>query len=313
MKISLKEAAGKLLAASKIAITAHEKPDGDAVGSCLALKLMMEKLGKECLVLIDDDIPAFLSFLPGADKIFKPEQDGYDTDLLVVIDASMDRIGRTAEKCSGKVLNLDHHISNDGKADFLYLDAERAAAAEIIYQLMPELGITPDRDIAANLYTGIATDSGFFKYSSVTPATLRAAAALLETGIRPEKISEAVETKPYNVVSGMAAALQTIELHANGKVAGLFLDYELTKGIESTEGFIDQVRVIEGVDVAVVLKAVEQAVCRVSMRSKKTDVSRIATALGGGGHIRAAGCTIKKPLAEAKKLLLETIEASIEE
>lgn len=302
-----------MLAASRIVITAHENPDGDALGSCLGLKLIMEKLGKSCQVIIDDDLPGYLSFLPGIDSIIKPEAGSYTADLLVVLDASMDRIGQTAVKCPAKVLNLDHHISNDEKADYLYLDASRPAAAEIVYQLMNELGVKPDMDIAVNLYTGIATDSGFFRFSSTTPGTLRAAAALLETGIRPEMISEAVEAKPFSVVSGMASAMMTIELHAKGRLAGLFLDYELTQSLESTEGFIDQIRVIEGVDVAVMLKAVEPEVCRVSMRSKKTDVSRLAISLGGGGHVRAAGCTINKPFAEAKKLLLDVLEANIED
>ena len=110
----------------------------------------------------------------------------------------------------------------------------------------------------------------------------------------------------------MGKALQTVELFADGKVAGVFLDHELTSSLETTEGFIDLIRIIDGVDVSVVLKAVEPEICRVSMRSKDTDISAIAARLGGGGHKRAAGCTLRMPFDEAKKCLMDEIIKSLE-
>ena len=313
MIISLKETADKLMAANSLILTAHVNPDGDAIGSCLGLKFMLEKLGKKVRVLIDDDLPKFLSVLPGIDTIEKPENESYEADYLVILDASLDRVGSVIEKCKAPRLNIDHHRTNDEKADFLYLDAKRAATCEIIYELGKEMGVEFDINSATSIYTGLATDSGYFRYSNTTPHTMRAAAELMETGIRPEKISEAIETKNFDVVQGMAKALQTIELHSDGRVAGLFLDHELTESLDTTEGFIDQVRVIDGVDVAILLKAVEPEVCRVSMRSKKTDVAKIAESLGGGGHIRAAGCTIEKPFSQAKTDILKVIEESLAE
>ncbi|ORU00240.1 Oligoribonuclease A [Anaerovibrio sp. JC8] len=313
MIISLKETADRLMAAKSLVLTAHVNPDGDAIGSCLGLKFMLEKLGKKVRVLIDDDLPKFLGVLPGIDTIEKPEAESYEADYLVILDASLDRVGTVIEKCKAPTLNIDHHRTNDEKADYLCLDAKSAATCEIIFELGKELGVEFDINSATPIYTGLATDSGYFRYSNTTPHTMRAAAELLETGIRPEMISEAIETKDFAVVQGMARALQTIELHADGRVAGLFLDNELTESLETTEGFIDHVRVIDGVDVAVLLKAVEPEVCRVSMRSKKTDVANIAVGLGGGGHIRAAGCTIEKPFAQAKAEILKEIEKSLAE
>lgn len=311
MKISLKEAAAKLLSADTLVLTAHVNPDGDALGSCLGLYQVLTKLGKQVEVLIDDDISADYSFLPDIEAIKKPEQECYKVDLLVVLDASLDRVGTVVEKCQAVVLNIDHHITNDARAEYLYLDAERAATAEIVYQLLSELGVVPDQAVAACLYTGIVTDSGYFRYSSTKPETMRAAADLLATGLRPEFISEALEKRSFKHVQDKAKAMQTIEVSADGKMAGLFIDLALYETLDSTEDFIDGVRIIDGVDVAVLMKEVEAGVCRVSMRSKATDVSKIAASLGGGGHVRAAGCTIKEPLVQAKAKLLAAIAAAM--
>ncbi|MBQ1855659.1 MAG: bifunctional oligoribonuclease/PAP phosphatase NrnA, partial [Anaerovibrio sp.] len=267
MIISLRDTADRLMAANSFVLTSHVNPDGDAIGSCLGLKFILESLGKKVQVLIDDDVPKFLSIMPGLDEVKKPVEDHYDADYLVILDACLDRVGTVPEKCKAPVLNIDHHGTNDNLADYLYLDADSAATAEIVYRLAKAMGIKFDKDSATAVYIGLATDSGYFKYSNTTPQTMRAAAELLETGIQPEKISEAIETKDFAVVQGLTKALQTVELYADGKVAGIFLDYELTSSIETTEGFIDLIRVIDGVDISVVLKAVEPEVCRVSMRS----------------------------------------------
>ena len=308
MRISLEETGKKLLAAHKILITAHVNPDGDAIGASLGLMQYLRAQGREAAVCIDDDIPATFAFLPGVDEIIKPAGKDSGADLLVVLDASLDRIG-TVRECAPQavLLNIDHHISNDDKAELLYLDAGRAATAEIIYELLTLLQAKLSLDIALPLYTGIATDTGFFGYSNTKPYTMRAGAELIAAGVQPNLVSEATEAKPYALVKGMAAAMQTIEVMPDGRVAGLFLDQELTETLDSTEGFIDFVRVIEGVDVAVLIKCVADHVCRVSMRSKGTDVSQVAMRFGGGGHVRAAGCTLHMTLAEAKAAILSAL------
>lgn len=311
MKISLKETAAKLLSANSLVITSHVNPDGDALGSSLALYQMMIRLGKRAELLIDDDIPEAFSFLPDIAAIKKPEAESYDADLLVMLDVSRDRIGRVAEKCRAPILNIDHHITNDGEADFLYLDAGRAATAEIVYQLAGELAVEPDEAVAMCIYTGISTDTGNFKFSNTTPFTMRAAADMLEAGAKAHIVSEALEQRSYQEVMDKAKAMQTIELAFDGRVAGIYIDNALYETLGSTEGFIDTVRIIAGVDAAVLVKEVEAGKCRISMRSKGMDVSRIAAAFQGGGHIRAAGCSIEKPLAEAKEMLLQEIGKSL--
>ncbi|MBQ8697702.1 MAG: bifunctional oligoribonuclease/PAP phosphatase NrnA [Schwartzia sp.] len=308
MKITIEDVAEKLMAANKLLITAHVNPDGDAIGSTLALAALLRGKGKTAVVMLDDKLPKNLSFLPGYDAIVRPEEgEKADAEMLVILDTSLDRIGEVAKAAEGlPVLNIDHHISNDGKADFLYND-NRAATAEIIFELVERLGGGFTPEIAMPLYTGLATDTGFFKFSNTRPETMRAAARLLEAGVRPERVSEALEEKPESVVRGQAAALQTMELSYDGRVAGLYLDKALATSLDTTEGFIDFVRVIEGVEIAVLLKEMDENFCRASVRSKGLDVSKLAMKFGGGGHIRAAGFPVKKPLAEAKKDVLEAL------
>jgi bifunctional oligoribonuclease and PAP phosphatase NrnA len=313
MHISLRDTGNCLLRAQKIVITAHINPDGDAIGSSLGLMHALQYLGKDVSILIDDDIPVTFSILPGYELIEKPVKP-VSCDLLVVLDTGLERLGQVRELVESKsILNIDHHISNDNAAEFLYLDAERAATAEIICQLFKEMGWGFSLQAATALYTGIATDCGFFRYSNTTPSTMCLAAELLAAGVKPNVISEALERKSYAHVQSMATAMQTIELLDNGRVAGVFLNQELTASMESTEGFIDVVRTINGVDVAVLLKCIEEKLCRVSMRSRYTDVSKIAVSLGGGGHIRAAGCTLRMPFLTAKQTLLSAVSRAIGE
>jgi len=312
MEISLREAAERLQKAKKLILTAHINPDGDALGSALGLQGILQALGKEVLVLIDDELPKNFSFLPGYDTVQQPTADSYAADLLVVLDASLDRIGSVREKCQAPVLNIDHHISNDGLAEWLYLDAKAAATAELVYRLGRELQVSFSLAMAEPLYTGMATDCGFFRYANTTAYTMRAAADLLELGVRPHLISEALEQKSYALVKGRLKALETMELSADGRIGGVFIDQETAAGLETTEGLIDAVRIIAGVDVAVLVKCIDEKLCRVSMRSKKTDVSKIAMAFQGGGHIRAAGCTIHENLPEAKTAILAAISAAME-
>ena len=314
MQISLTETAAELKAHERIVITAHVNPDGDSIGSSLGLMHALKALGKEVQVFIDDDIPAAFSVLPGYELIGKPEEgQNIPADLLVAVDVSLDRIGRVNEAVKAPTLNIDHHITNDGKADKLYLDGNAAATAEIIYQLIEELGAPCTQEMAMCLYTGLAMDTGWFRFSNTTPNTMRVAAALLACGAQPHVISEALEQRPFAEVQSLAFALQKIELLAGGKVAGICLDHASLQEHEAPEGLIGMVRVIEGVDIAFTLKEKEPGLCRVSLRSKGVDVTKIALQFGGGGHVRAAGCTIEKPCAEARIELVKAIMQVLEE
>lgn len=308
MRITLPVAAAKLRAANNILVTAHVNPDGDAIGATLAMLQVLRAMGKNVAAYIDDKIPKNFCVMPYAEEIRQPREDEkFDADLMLILDTAPDRIGAVKNLTAAPILNIDHHITNKGDDGDLYVDATAAATCEIIFQLCKELRAEISTNIAVCLYTGIATDTGFFNYSNTKPSTFRTAAELVELGVEPNLISEQLEKRTFREIQIMSAALQTTKLFYGGKVVGMFVDRELYSQVETTEGLIDLIRVIDSADVAFLLTEKEQNVCRVSMRSKGVEVSSIAKRLGGGGHVRAAGCTIYKSLDVAKMILVRTI------
>lgn len=309
MEVTLKQAGDLLLKANKIVISSHVNPDGDNVGSTLGLyhALKAQAPSKDIKIVLDDDLPDNLGMLSGLDLYQKPEKLISDVDLLVILDVDIDRIGKVRDVVKAPILNLDHHISNTKASDFCYVDAKAAATAQIVYSLIKEMNwqITPE--CATCLYTGMATDTGFFRYSNTLPYTLRAAAELMECGAKPNIISETFSQRSFASVKAAGRAIDTIKLYHDGKIALMVIDKELKQSADNTEGFVDFARNIRGVDVAVMIKYTEDKVTRVSMRSKTVNVSTIAQSIGGGGHIRAAGATVYENLAQAKDTVLNAI------
>lgn len=321
-KLTLIEAGQRILEADDIAITAHVSPDGDGIGSALGLCQYLKNNGKRATVVFDDRLPTAFRFLKGYEEIvdisrrqeISPGE--MTADLLVVLDTDLGRTGRVRDYVGRNIptVNIDHHRTNDEQADYLFCDYRVSATAELIYALIVGLdrqgGLTGD--IAACLYTGICTDTGFFRYSNTRPSTHRAAAALVEAGAEPSVISETLEARPIHRQRALAAAVQTMELFSDGRIGGLFLPYEQVKDIESTDGFIDFVRVIDTVEVAVLIKEIEPRKCKVSLRSRGLDVGSVAMGFGGGGHYRAAGCTIMETLDKARELVIRAVKSLVE-
>lgn len=309
---TLEEIAEVLRGAKSFVLTGHENPDGDCTGSTLGLTHILRSQGKEANVIIDDKLPRFLSFLPGAEGIRRAEEP-MEVDVLLVLDTVPTRIGRVLEQVKAKkAINIDHHETNDGSHMDHHIEPQAAATAEVIYKLVKTMGVPFTKEAAMCLYTGLATDTGYFRYANTTPFTMRAGADLIEAGAVPYIVSEAVDERPYQAVVDLASALSRMECFAGGKACGIFLDAPTAAKMETTEGFIDSIRIIEGVDIAVVLKMKEENLCRVSMRSKRTNVTAIATQFEGGGHVHAAGCTLHMGYAEAKKTIMEAITRALE-
>ena len=307
---SLAETGELLKAAKKLVIVSHVSPDGDTLGSSLALMHALCMLGKEVIMNVDDDISTVYSFLPGIAEYrrFAPDE-SVDADLLVIVDASSaDRAGNALEVVkSPAVLNIDHHKTNTQFADYLYLDSDAAATAEIIYSLLLEMGIKLTRDIATCIYEGIYTDTGSFKYSNTTSNTLKTAADLLNYGVNPSLISDNMELKSRSQVEMLRKVLETLTFLKDGKIAYIEIPLELYDHNVETDTFISYPRYVEGVEIALLFKQVEENLTRVSFRSKEIDVAKIALSFGGGGHKKAAGCSIYAPLKEAEKVILEAV------
>lgn len=313
MLITLRQAAQRIRSVNKILVTAHVMPDGDAIGSTLAAMMILRAIGKDAQIYIDDSVRKNLHALPSFDEIRRPQADEtFDADLLLILDTSAERIGNVRKLTDAPTLNVDHHVTNSGAdVDELYLDAAAAATCEIVFKLARELNAPITPEIATCLYTGLATDTGFFQFSNTGAETLAIASELITCGVNPNFISEQIESKSLDEVRGLAHALSTLKMYFDDKVAGMMIDHEAAKQFESTEGFIDEIRVIDTVDVAFLITEKAPNFCRVSMRSKGVDVSKIANALGGGGHIRAAGCSLKMSLADAEKILVAAIGSAI--
>lgn len=308
---TLAETAKLLKEAGKMVIVSHISPDGDTLGSSLALAHALRMLGKEVMLNVDDDIPSVFSFLPGIGEYmrFAPD-DSVPADLLIVIDASSaDRAGNAMNVVKARsVLNIDHHKTNTHFADYLYLDSDAAATAEIIYSLLLELGTELNTEIATCIYEGLYTDTGSFKYSNTTSRTLSIASALLTYGVNPSLISDNMEVKSRSQVEMLGKVLETLTFLRDGKIAYVEVAAELYDYNVDTDTFVSYPRYIEGVEVALLFKQVEENLTRVSFRSKQVDVAKIALSFGGGGHQKASGCSIHAPLKEAESVVLPVVE-----
>ena len=310
MEVSIADSAMLLNKANNIILTAHVHPDGDALGSLLALYSFLSAQGKQVKILLDDEVPRAFYFLQGWEKVEQPEGTIHTADLLVVLDASdLERIGKVSEVIKAPILNLDHHISNVKFADYWYIDSQAAATGEIIFKIFKEVNAKITPSMAAALFTAIATDCGFFRYANTSAQTLKIAAELVELGAQPHIISEQLETKPRTVIEMLPKVLETLEIidcGDAGNIATIVLNSEaIAKLKDDTDGFINYPRNIDGVEIAIMFKEADDNSVRVSLRSKTADVSKLALAFGGGGHARAAGCTVAEPLDCAKALIVE--------
>lgn len=306
--LTLPEIRQRLQASQKIVLTPHIHPDGDCLGSMLGLYHVLKSQHKEVYMLLDDEVPKSFQFLPGQEEIGKPEKE-IEADLLVIVDASdFERIGHVKNVVKAPILNIDHHISNLHFADYLYLDSGAAATGEIIYDLLKEMIESLPLESAICLYTAIATDCGFFRFANTQAKTMKIAADLIELGVKPYKIAEALEVRSVESLQIMAEVLQTLQFYHSGKIAAISVSEQIMdKGKDHTEGLVQYPRSLEGVDVAIMFKEVDQQTLRVSMRSHETDVSQVALMFGGGGHQRAAGCTLLGPIEESKQKLIHEL------
>ncbi|WAM32613.1 DHH family phosphoesterase [Caldicellulosiruptor naganoensis] len=308
-----------LLNSDRIAIVSHENPDGDCIGSMLALYLALTKKGKETRMFLKNNVPKNLSFLPAADKIEVKEEIYEVFDVLVLLDTGeLERTGiKNVQNCYKKLINIDHHITSEGIGDYYYINSSAAATGEIIYQLVKLMGIDNDKDIATCLYTSIFTDTGGFRYSNTTSVTHQIAGDLINMGIDfvyiINKVFDEMSLSKFNLLRD---ALQTLELFENNRVAFLTITREMFEknnaSRDETENIINFAKNIEGVEVAA-LFIEEDGRIKVSLRSKYyVDVAAISKDFGGGGHPRAAGFSINSSdISQIKKRLLQRLKSDV--
>ena len=307
-KLSFSEVCDRLSEKKNTVILFHVRPDGDAVGSALAMKLLLEAAGSRAWCLCANEIPQRLAFLSEGiqtSALYESMPADFTAERIISVDtASSAQLGDMYEKFGDKIdFMIDHHSKGEPYAD-CYIASDAAAAGEIVFDISREMlargvikAIPEKMDFC--LYAAISSDTGCFKYSNVTPKTHICSAELLKSGIDTAQINRLLfDSKSMEVLAVEKAGFDTLKMFHNGKIAVVFFTYQMKQKLgvldEHLETLIDVARSVEGVDVAVAIRQPgPEKTFRVSTRSSNAvDVSAVCAYFGGGGHIRAAGCTI---------------------
>lgn len=303
-------------------ILSHQRPDGDAIGSQIALGFALEAAGKRVRLINEDGLPDNLAFLPGSDRIETPPAEPVEAEVAIALDtATQPRLGENALHASSGAsvwLNIDHHVSNPRYGEFNYIDSNSPATGQILYDLIIALELPFPDETRDAIYVAVSTDTGSFQYPNTTAHTYELAADLIRRGLDVGKINELIyDSHPFRRVELMRALLNTLERTEDGVVAHWELRDETRKKLqllpEDSEGLIDIIRAIRGVQVAAFFEELPDGKVRVSMRSKdrQLDVCKIASEFGGGGHALAAGIRMPGPLEDAKPQVLAAIQQAI--
>jgi len=308
---------------NSFAVVSHVRPDGDAIGSVLALGHALEQLGKSVRYLNNDGCPKSLEFLPGSEKVeISGEVGVLKVEVAITLDtAAPMRIGEgslEAIKNAKLLINIDHHISNPGYGDLSYVDPNSPATGQIIYELLISLGLPVSRISRDSIYVAVSTDTGSFQYPGTTQRTYEMAADLVGRGLNVGKINQLIyDNQPYRRVELMRALLNTLDRSDDGLIVWWDLPMATKNELEllddDSEGLIDFIRSVHGVVVAVFFEDLDGGKVRVSMRSKdaRVNASEICGVFGGGGHALAAGIRMPGPLEEAREKVLAVIRESV--
>jgi phosphoesterase RecJ-like protein len=289
---------------NRFLLTSHVNPDGDAIGSELGLARLLRKLGKGAVIWNRDPIPTVYKPLPGSDRVHSGEEvpTGFPEvfDAIIVLECpSPDRTGLEQHLSALPVINIDHHLGNQHYGAVNWVDSAAPAVGEMVYRLAQGLKATLDPETASCLYLTLVTDTGGFRFSNATPAAFEAAASLVRDGAQPEQVSQWLyESQPLGVIRLLGEMIQTLELHEDGRVATGRLTLEMFRKVGAapgdSEGLIDHIRSIAGVEAVALIRERENGSQKVSLRSRgEVDVEKIARHHGGGGHRNAAGFALE--------------------
>ena len=305
-------------AAGSVLLFCHVSPDGDTLGSALALKLRLTAMGKSVRLLVDGEAPSNLAFLPGMDAAEGPDAAVGTADLALAVDVSCkERLGACAPAffAAARTAVVDHHSSNPGFAQIDWVDGDAPATAVLVYRLLEAMGGALSREEAVCLYTGLSTDTGNFIYESTSAESFRMMAALMDAGLPlAEYARRLFRVKELPFVRLLGQALPSLRLTCGGKVAGLTLTAEQMRKAGAkpghTDGLVDYAIDLEGVAMAYFARETEDGRVKVSLRALEPwRVDQVAAHFGGGGHRLASGLTVDMPLSEAA----QAVEAALAE
>ena len=314
----IQEAVSAISKAQRIVVTSHVNPDGDALGSVLALAHLLDALGKDVTPLMQDGVPDIYRWLPGAERVVT-QTERRDFDLAIVCDAgAIERVGKSVRaivEATPLVMDIDHHVADGPFGAIQILDARASATAELIWLLLEGLQPTTTqtlaiKDVADCLLTGIITDTGSYRYPNSTPDTLELSAHLQRLGAQPAVISELVfENRSFASLKMLGRALDSLQTTLDGRVAWAQVtqqDFADTNGEDAdTEGIVSHVRAVQGAEIGILFREVPGKKVRISLRARESaNVNKIANVFGGGGHKLAAGCSLDPPLADVEQQVI---------
>lgn len=321
-KRQIAEVRRALAEGDRFLVVSHQNPDGDAIGSSLALAASLESVGKTCEIVNIDGVPATLTWLPLAERVrLQPEaKGGYDAVVLLDCGSPL-RTGFGEELLrAGKVsINIDHHPGNSGFGTVNLVDPDACATAELVYDALQALPVAIRYSAATAIYTAILTDTGSFRFSNANARAFEIAAKMVARGVNPSEVSALVyDQQPIGRLRLLSLVLDTLELSPRDKAASVVVTQSMLRQTHTTaedaEGFVNYARSICGVEAGFLLREEAPGRYRVALRSKgRVDVSRLAAEFSGGGHRNAAGATIEGNLDEIRRRLYGMIEEALDE
>lgn len=318
-ELACRQVAERIRSGRNFLITSHRNPDGDAIGSSLALQGILRKMGKTATVVVRDPFGKPLRSIPRSDEVLVADRlpadypGAYDA-LFTMECPDHQRTGFAV--LPGPVVNIDHHSGNTLYGEVNYVDLEAPAVGEMVLQINRLLRVPIDKDIAIAAYVSLASDTGFFRYTNTNMRAFDAARELVQAGVEPGQVSLWInESIPPSAIKLLGLCLSTLQVTPDGKIALLEMPKRFLEqsgaSPEDAEGIVNYGRAIDGVVVSVLLKESDGGV-RVSMRAKPgLDVYAVACMFGGGGHKAAAGCFVPLPLEQAKAKLLAILQAAV--
>lgn len=304
-----------------IYIFTHIRPDGDAIGSSLALGGALKLQGKKVKILCADEIPARYSFLPGVKNFqdsFSPHE---GKGLAFVLDCNdLDRLGDLQGDVLklDKIVNIDHHITNDRFGDVHFIDPAASSTGEVVFRFIRDNDLKLNKEISLNLYVAIASDTGSFKYDNTTPLALQIAGELLKEGVSPSLVGRKLfDEYPLSTLLLLRDSLATVQFDPTQKIIWMnVFEKMLTKNKAKSaelDGFINYLKSVQEAEVGVLFYHTDRGETKIGFRSKNIDVASIAQSLGGGGHARAAGVTISGKPENIVQNVLQVISAKLKE
>lgn len=300
-------------------IVSHVNPDGDALGSTLAVHEMCKQWGIESVCLNQSPIPEKYTFLPSVQEINHPDELTEQYSHVITVDsADWERIGEKSASCvqqNAVIINIDHHNTNDHYGEYNAIQTKAAATAQIIYEWVESsTTISWNKELATVVYTGILDDTGGFRYSNTTPEIMSYAAQLMEYGALAHQIADQVlETMTIKSLSLLQLALSSLQCSEDGRIAWMYINHRDVMRLQASDadldGIVNYARNIRGVDVGLMFREMKPDDVKISLRSRvETDVSKVASHFNGGGHIHAAGCSVHGSLSDVIQRVVEQVQ-----